>query len=355
MASFILLPLLAAVTCAGLVPLVRALAWRLGVVDRPGGRRAHQRPIPRLGGVAIFVSFAVALLVAWLATRRLSDAALVNPDGVLAFGLGALVVFALGVLDDLKTLRPRLKLLGQLAAALIVVLYGKCRIQGISIPGGVFELGVLSIPVTVLWIVLITNAVNLLDGLDGLAAGVVAIALLAIVAVTGVGTTAASVVALLIIGSCAGFLIYNSHPASIFMGDSGSLFLGFSLGVLSTYASAKAATGVVTIVPMLIVGLPLADTVWAIGRRYVRGLVPISLRAHLAAFARIFVPDRMHIHHRLIDAGLSQRQAVYFLYTVQTLACVAAVYAAAQFFDQLSPAAASQVPGAGKIPPLIVQ
>jgi UDP-GlcNAc:undecaprenyl-phosphate GlcNAc-1-phosphate transferase len=135
-----------------------------------------------------------------------------------------------------------------------------------------------------------------------------------------------SVTAAILIGVSIGFLMYNFHPASIFMGDSGSLFLGFALGVLSTYASAKATTGAITVAPLLIVALPLADTIWAMGRRYVRGLVPASARSHLAGVARMFVADRQHIHHRLVAAGLPQREAIYVLYGIQAAACAAAIY-----------------------------
>jgi UDP-GlcNAc:undecaprenyl-phosphate GlcNAc-1-phosphate transferase len=327
--NYLILCLIAAATCAAIVPLVKRLAVSLGAVDQPGGRRSHSSPIPRMGGVAIFLAFMLTLGIAWFASGHIQAAHDVNPRGVWAFAGAACLIFTVGIVDDVRALRARTKLLFQIAAAVIVVWLGGCRIGGLTVPGGTLDMGGLGIPLTVFWIVLITNAVNLLDGLDGLAAGVVAIALTAVVAITDLQHASVAIVAVIVIGACIGFLVHNSHPATIFMGDSGSLFLGFSLAVLSTYANAKTATGAVTL-PFLIAALPLADTVWAIVRRYVRGLVPVSLRAHAVALKRIFVADRKHIHHRLIDAGLSQRQAVYVLYGIQAVICVAAIYTATQ-------------------------
>jgi UDP-GlcNAc:undecaprenyl-phosphate GlcNAc-1-phosphate transferase len=187
------------------------------------------------------------------------------------------------------------------------------------------DIGYFAIPLSVLWIVAVTNALNLLDGMDGLAAGVAAIALTTIVAVIG-PQHATSILAVILIGACIGFLVHNSHPASIFMGDSGSLFLGFSLGVFSTYANVKGSTSLVVTVPILVVALPIADVAWAIGRRYVKGLTPSSLHSHAAGLARVFIPDRNHIHHRLLNAGLDQRKAAYCLYGIQALAGVVAIY-----------------------------
>jgi UDP-GlcNAc:undecaprenyl-phosphate GlcNAc-1-phosphate transferase len=166
-----------------------------------------------------------------------------------------------------------------------------------------------------------------MDGLDGLAAGMSIIAFFAIWFIAGHAHGSVAILSAVLIGSCLGFLAYNFHPASIFMGDSGSLFLGFSLGVLSTYAPSKATTGAITFIPVLLLALPIADTTWAVGRRYAKGLVPGSWRSHVAGFARLFVPDRLHVHHRLLRAGFSQRAAVYVLYGVQGAACIVAVFA----------------------------
>jgi UDP-GlcNAc:undecaprenyl-phosphate/decaprenyl-phosphate GlcNAc-1-phosphate transferase len=165
-----------------------------------------------------------------------------------------------------------------------------------------------------------------MDGLDGLAAGISTLAFASIWMIAGGAHGSVSILCAILIGSCLGFLAYNFHPASIFMGDSGSLFLGFSCGVLSTYAPTKATTGIITFIPVLLLALPIADTAWAVGRRYTKGLVAGSARSHLAGMARLFVPDRLHVHHRLLRAGLSQRAAVYILYGIQGTACAIAVF-----------------------------
>ena len=313
----------------GLVWPARWLAFRLGAVDSPGGRRVHAQPTPRLGGIAIYGAVTLGLFVALVVGSKLELATFSNPRGAIGFALGATLVFGVGVFDDVRGLSARIKLIAQMVAATIVVGFGGCLITTLSIPWGAsVELGWFAVPATVARLVFVTNAVNLLDGLDGLAAGVTALALGAIVLINGPSHGSVTLVSVALIGACVGFLLHNRHPASVFMGDSGSLFLGFSLAVLSTYASAKRAAGVVTVIPLLVLALPLADAVWAIGRRYVRGLIPTSTRAYIVAITRIFVPDRLHIHHRLVDAGLSQRQAVYVLYGVQVAACVVAVAAA---------------------------
>jgi UDP-GlcNAc:undecaprenyl-phosphate GlcNAc-1-phosphate transferase len=328
-ARLYLLTLCGAFACALTVPLVRRLAMALGVVDQPDARRAHAQPTPRLGGVAIFGAFAAALGLAFPLAAPLGGAARANLDGVLGFALGAAIVFAAGVVDDVRGLRPLAKLGAELAAALVVVAFGGCRVGAISVPGGSIELGPVAAPAAaVVWIVAVTNALNLMDGLDGLAAGVAAIALGAVAAIAGPAHASVSVTAAILIGVSIGFLMYNFHPASIFMGDSGSLFLGFSLGVLSTYANAKATAGAITVAPLLIVALPLADTLWAMARRYRRGLSPASARSHAAGLARMFVADRQHIHHRLVAAGLAQREAIYVLYGIQAAACAVAIYVA---------------------------
>jgi UDP-GlcNAc:undecaprenyl-phosphate GlcNAc-1-phosphate transferase len=188
-------------------------------------------------------------------------------------------------------------------------------------------LGAATVPITVLWIVLVTNAVNLIDGIDGLAAGTSAIALLTIAVIAhGFGYPTVSAFAVALVGACVGFLIFNVHPASIFLGDAGSLFLGFAIAVLSTYARAKESTGAITIGTLLIVALPVGDTLFAIRRRYFRGLAVGSWRSHLAGMTRVFQPDRNHIHHRLLRVGLGQRGVAWALYGIQALACGYALY-----------------------------
>ena len=318
----------AAALCAVFIPFVKKVARALNVIDYPDERRVNRTPIPRLGGLAIFASFVAVLAGAWAFGAKLPAAADVNPRGVFGFALGGGIIFVTGVFDDIWNLRARSKLLCEFLAALVVVYLGGCQVSALTVPG----VGSVALPwymataVAVLWLVAVTNAVNLMDGLDGLAAGISTLALASIWMIAGGAHGSVAILCAILIGSCLGFLAYNFHPATIFMGDSGSLFLGFSCGVLSTYAPTKAATGVITFVPVLLLALPIADTLWAAGRRYSKGLVAGDARSHVAGLARMFVPDRLHVHHRLLRAGFSQRAAVYLLYGIQGTACAVAVF-----------------------------
>lgn len=315
----------AALVSALLVPLVRWAAVRWGAVDVPDERRVLTRPTPRLGGLAIFVGF-LLVLVGGAAAGWISLGA--RPPVVPAFLGGALLVVMVGVADDLRRLPPHVKLAGEIVAALVVVYAGGCRVVGVSIPGGgALSLGVWGAPATVVWIVFVTNALNLIDGIDGLAAGTAAIAFVTVVVIArGFSYPTVAAFAAILVGGCVGFLVFNLHPASIFLGDTGSLFLGFALAVLATYARAKESTGAITIGTLLIVALPVGDTLLAIRRRYFRGLAVANPRSHLAALTRVFQADRNHIHHRLLRAGLGQRSAAWALYAIQALACAYAIY-----------------------------
>lgn len=315
----------AALGSALLVPGVRRLALKGGAVDVPDPRRVSTKVTPRLGGLAIFIAFAVVVGVFGL-LGKVSLA--VGTPRVAAFFVAAALVVGVGALDDFRPLRPHAKLIVELVAALIVVYGGNCRIAGVSVPGRpAVILGAATVPITVLWIVLVTNAVNLIDGIDGLAAGTSAIALLTIAVIAhGFGYPTVSAFAVALVGACVGFLIFNVHPASIFLGDAGSLFLGFSIAVLSTYARAKESTGAITIGTLLIVALPVGDILFAIPRRYFQGLAVGSWRSHVAGLTRVFQPDRNHIHHRLLRVGLGQRGVAWALYGIQTLACGYALY-----------------------------
>ena len=309
----------AALGSALLVPGVKRLALKGGAVDAPEARRVSTRVTPRLGGLAIFVAFALVIGL-FAALGRLSLA--LAPPGAAAFFLASALVVGVGTLDDFRPLRPHAKLLVELGAALVVVYAGHCRIAGISVPGRhAVMLGAAAVPVTVVWIVLVTNAVNLIDGIDGLAAGTSVIALVTIAVIArGFGYPTVSAFSVALAGACVGFLIFNVHPASIFLGDAGSLFLGFAIGVLSTYARAKESAGALTIGTLLIVALPVGDTLFAIQRRYSQGLAVGSLRSHVAGLTRVFQPDRGHIHHRLLRVGLGQRGVAWALCAIQALA-----------------------------------
>ena len=288
-------------------PVVKSLAARVGAVDVPrDGRRMHDHPIPRMGGLAIFLGFLLSTLLFAELTPQLR--------GML---LGASVIVVLGIFDDIYALSALPKLFVQIAAALIAVFSGNV-IETLSNPNifsadPYWNLGVLSIPATVLWIVAITNAVNLIDGLDGLACGVSTISsmtLLVISLVVADGPAAVLMAALA--GGCIGFLPYNLNPAKIFMGDTGATFLGYVLAVVSIQGLFKFYTIISFAVPFLMLGLPIFDTCFAFVRRIAHGQSPMHA-------------DRSHVHHRLIDMGFSQKQAVAVLYIISAILGLSAV------------------------------
>ena len=297
----------AAVVAFITTPVVRSLAFKIGAVDVPkDGRRMHNHPIPRMGGLAIFFGFILSALIFIPLTTPLR--------GML---LGAVIIVILGIFDDIYALPAMPKFLIQILAALIAVLMGN-RIDILSNPN-IFSsdpywvLGWLSIPISVIWIVGITNAVNLIDGLDGLACGVSTISSMTMLVIAL--TVAEPEVALLMAalsGGCIGFLPYNLNPAKIFMGDTGSTFLGFILAVVSIQGLFKSYAIISFAVPFLMLGLPIFDTCFAIFRRVSHGQSPMA-------------PDRGHIHHRLIDMGFSQKQAVAIAYMLSAILGMAAV------------------------------
>lgn len=284
-------------------PLIKLLARKVGAMDVPKDeRRMHHRPIPRMGGLAIFLGFIVSFLIFGEINREI--------QGIL---LGAVIIIILGVLDDILTLKALPKFLVQLVAAVIVVLHG-CRIEhflGFSLPAW------LSYPISVIWIVAITNAVNFIDGLDGLAAGVSAISAgtMLVVALLLVPDGTAMISAILlagIVGACIGFIPFNFNPASIFMGDTGSTFLGFMLASVSIFGLFKTYTVISFAVPFLVLGLPIFDICFAVIRRLAKGQSPMHA-------------DRGHVHHRLIDMGFSQKQAVAISYLLSAILGLSAV------------------------------
>ncbi len=305
---------LLALVVAGIVsflmtPVVKTFAYRVGAIDVPkDNRRMHHQPIPRLGGLAIFIGFMVSILL-FIKIRG-------NPQ-MQSILLGAVVIVVLGVVDDIMALPAMLKFVVQIAAALIPALNGVV-IQAFSNPN-IFSselywmLGRLSIPVTVLWIVAITNSVNLIDGLDGLANGVSAISattMLVIAILVSESQVAIAMAAL--VGACVGFMPYNMNPAKMFMGDTGATFLGYILATMSIQGLFKFYAVISFAVPFLILGLPIFDTSFAFIRRIAHGQNPMHA-------------DRGHIHHRLIDMGLSQKQAVASLYVISAILGLSAV------------------------------
>ncbi len=292
-----------------MTPPVRVLAFLIGAVDVPtDSRRMHVKPTPRIGGLAIFVGFAVASLVFGNIDREL-----------FAILAGGALIVILGVVDDVKRLKAWTKFLVEIAVAGIAVALG-IRINYITLFGGTVEFGVFSIPITILWIVGLTNAINLLDGLDGLACGVsgiMSLSLLGVVLIQKDFETA--ILTAILAGACFGFLPYNMNPARIFMGDTGALFLGYTLSIISIQGMFKLHAVLSFIVPLSLFALPLLDTSSAFIRRLVHRKSP-------------FTPDRKHLHHRLVDLGFTQKEAVRLLYSVcGMLGLVAIVFTEGMF------------------------
>lgn len=299
--------ILAFVLTFSTTPFVKNFAFKIGAVDVPrDSRRMHKHPKARLGGLAIFIGFIISTIFFSDMTTELI--------GVL---LGCTIIVVLGIFDDIYALSAKLKLLVQIIAALCPTLAG-VRVEFIKVPEflssyGYLGLGWLSIPITVIWIVGITNAINLLDGLDGLACGVSSISALTLLCIALiVGEPEVVLATSALAGACFGFLPYNFNPAKLFMGDTGALFLGFMLSSISIQGLFKGYAVISIAVPFLVLGLPIFDTTSAILRRMKKG-------------QSIMTPDRGHLHHRLVDAGLSQKGAVCVIYALCTLLCAIAV------------------------------
>ena len=314
MRAFISAAVLAAICAALFTPLVRRLAVRLGAVSNPGGRNVNERSVPRLGGIAIAAAFLVALAALCASESVVADMVRAEWRKLAGLLAGALLLTGVGALDDTRRLRALHKLLFQTAAACLAYAAGY-HIDAISLPFiGSLSMGVFALPVTVLWIVGIVNALNLIDGLDGLAAGIAFFAAMTnfVVAWVSADIFVATVMATML-GAVLGFLVFNFNPARIFMGDSGSYFLGFVLGTTSLVGIAqKTSTAVSILVPILALGVPIFDTLFTMLRRFLER-------------RPIFSPDRGHIHHRLLEMGLTHRRAVLILYAVSLVFTVAAV------------------------------
>lgn len=291
-------------------PLVIRWARRWGLVDEPGTRKVHRQPVPRVGGIAIAVPMLVAVLPAlWLDNGVGTALREVLPQ-VVAFFAGSVAIFAMGLWDDVRGLRARTKFAVQFLAATAVFAAG-VRIETLSLfELGVINLGWLAYPLTLLWIVGVTNAVNLIDGLDGLAAGLSAItcALLVFFAIFQ-GDAVMAVMMLGLLGALTGFLWFNFNPARVFMGDCGSQFLGFALATAGAMTANKAQTAVALSLPVLALGVPIFDTLLSMLRRF------LGRRS-------LFAADRGHIHHRLLERGLGHRQTVLALYSLSLGAAV---------------------------------
>ena len=286
---------------AVLTPVVKKFAVKIKVIDIPkDNRRVHKKPIPLLGGLAIYFSFISTLILKFGGLSK-------SEIGII---IGATIIVIGGFLDDKFDIRPWQKLLVQIAAAVSLIMYG-VRISLITNPVSSSELyisvGILSIPLTIIWIVGITNALNLIDGLDGLAAGVAFISAVTIFIIALLNNrTEAAALTIILAGSILGFLPYNFNPASIFMGDTGAQLLGFLLAAISIEGAIKSAAAFAIAVPILALGIPIYDILFAMIRRKING-------------KPIMQADKGHLHHRLLDMGLTQRQAVIIMYLISAV------------------------------------
>ncbi|EKU92995.1 Phospho-N-acetylmuramoyl-pentapeptide-transferase [Alloiococcus otitis] len=290
-----------------LTPLVRRLAFKLGAVDYPNQRRVNTQPMPSLGGLAIYVTF--FFIIFFLQPIQLRQS--------LPLFIAATIVVATGLIDDIKEISPKAKLLGIVIAALFIVLINDLTVARFTLPliGPVNLPFWLGLPATLLWVVAITNAINLVDGLDGLASGVSAIALTTMGLISffflGANSYLATILIYSLVGSILGFLPWNFNPARIYLGDTGALFLGFMISVFSLY-SLKNVTLVSLIIPIVILGMPITDTVYAMLRRKLNKK-PISSA------------DKNHMHHRLMSLGLTHRQTVLFIYAIAAIFSITAL------------------------------
>ncbi|MDT3958360.1 MraY family glycosyltransferase [Staphylococcus kloosii] len=278
-----------------LTPIIIKVSQKMDIVDKPNYRKVHTKPVSVLGGTVILFSF---LLGIWLGHPIETE--------VKPLVIGSVLIYLVGLIDDIYDLKPIIKLIGQIVAAIVVVYYG-VTIDFISLPiGPTIHFGILSVPITIIWIVAITNAINLIDGLDGLASGVSAIALATIgfIAILQANIFIIMICSVLI-GALLGFLCFNFHPAKIFLGDSGALLIGFIVGFLSLLGF-KNITFVSLFFPIVILAVPFIDTLFAMIRRVKKG-------------QHIMQADKSHLHHKLLDLGYSHRQTVLLIYSIAIL------------------------------------
>lgn len=297
---------IALIVSYAVTPGVKKLAIKIGAIDKPDERKVHTHVIPRLGGLAIYIGFMAAVLYSMPVFSEF-----------FGFLLGAAAIVLLGIWDDIRNIPARVKLAGQIIAAAIPVAYG-VQIEWVTNPFGTILIipEWLAVPVTVFWIVGFANTVNLIDGLDGLAAGVSVIASISMFFMAvSMNQYLPAMILVAMSGAALGFLQYNFNPAKIFMGDTGSMLLGYTMAVVAVLGLVKTAATVALIVPIIALGVPIMDTLFAIIRRKMSG-VPV------------FQPDKGHLHHRLLALGMTQKQAVLSMYMVSVLLGFVAVFVA---------------------------
>lgn len=311
--TYLIAFLMAAIVTAGATAVVLLLARAKGVMDTPDRRRTHGQPVPSMGGIGIYIGFVTPIAALMMWDNDISRAVFGSKNLLTAVLGGGSAMLLLGIADDVRGLRARHKLLGQVIVA-VAVFYLGIRISTVDLPWiGMIELGWFALPITVLWIVGVTNAINLIDGLDGLAAGVVFFVAVmgAICGIYGESRAGALLVTALA-GSSLGFLIWNYNPARIFMGDTGSLFLGSTIAMLSIENSHKGSTTVALLVPVVALGVPITDVTLTVLRRFLEQ-------------RPLFAPDRGHIHHRLMDRGMSHRRSVLVLHGATVILVISAM------------------------------
>ena len=308
--------LVSLVAALATTPLAKRVAWKVDAIDYPSARRINKKPIPRMGGLAVFIGLAAALVVQYFGTTQLRWPSVLIPTTFMVvdyrkLGLAFLIIFLTGVIDDVCQLKPIPKIIGQILAAAVAT-SGGLIIGNIVNPfaGGEVVLGWVAYPLTVLYLVAYVNIINLIDGLDGLAAGITCISSVTMfVLANAAGRLDAAALSAALAGATLGFLRYNFHPASIFLGDSGSLLLGFGLGTISLLNITRIAGLTTIIIPLLMAGIPIMDTFSAIVRRRRAGV-------------SVSHADKGHIHHRLIQEGFDQKQAVLLIYAWTALLCI---------------------------------
>ncbi len=311
-------------------PGVHSLARKFGVMDMPSERKVHDRSIPSWGGLAIYAAFSGSIILIFFLNDTfrvlLRSHDIMVQKYLAGIFVGGTIITILGLIDDKKGLKPTIKLVGQAVAAIVVVWYG-IRIVGIKSPFGrtYLEFSLyLSFFFSVIWIVGFINSINLMDGLDGLAAGIVVIASATLFIITlfqidmqsnvaiGKNLKIVAIMAMALVGSASGFLLYNFHPAKIFMGDTGSMFLGFILGAITIVGTLKTVAVITLLIPIMLIGLPLCDTFLTIIRR-------------LKTRKPLLQADREHLHHRLLSYGWGQRRTVLLMYGISAVLGLGAV------------------------------
>ena len=289
-----------------ITPFIKKIAFHVNAIDIPDERKVHKKPMPRLGGLGIYAGFLLGYILFGEHTYMMNS--------IL---IGSFILIVTGIIDDIKSLKPQYKIIGQLLACLIVVFYGEILLKDISFFGIYIDFGLFAYPITVLFILGCINCMNLIDGLDGLAAGISSIFFLTIGVISffmgsgGLAFELSFVLTLIMLGSTCGFLVHNFNPAKIFMGDTGSMFLGFIISIV-TLLGFKATLMSSIIIPLFILAVPILDTLFAIIRRKLKG-------------ESVIVPDKSHIHHQLLRRNYSVRKTVLIIYLITFLFSSASV------------------------------